>query len=128
MKRSRRSASLGGGRLPPALLARAAERFAALAEPNRLALLQVICEGEASVQRLADETGLGHSSASRHLAALAAQGFVVRRRQGTSAIYALADDTPVELCGLICSHLAKEAERTSALAAPRRRAAARARR
>lgn len=117
-----------GVRLPAPLLARVAERFAALADPKRLALLQVICEREASVQELADETGLGQSSASRHLAMLAAQGFVSRRQEGTSVIYALADETPRELCEVMCAHLAAEAERLTALAPPRRAARPAARR
>lgn len=111
-----------GAPLPPALLGRVAERFAALADPTRLALLQLLCAGEASVQDLAAATGIAHSSASRHLAALAAQGFLVRRAQGTSAIYALADETPKQLCRLMCGHLAAEADALAALAGARRRA------
>ena len=111
-----------GAPLPPELLARVAERFAALADPTRLALLQRLCEGEASVQELAESSGIAHSSASRHLSALAAQGFLVRRAQGTAAIYGLADETPRQLCRLMCGHLEAEARRLAALAAPRRRA------
>jgi DNA-binding transcriptional ArsR family regulator len=111
-----------GTPLPPELLARVAERFAALADPTRLALLQRLCEGEASVQTLAESSGISHSSASRHLSALAAQGFLARRAQGTAAIYALADETPRQLCRLMCGHLAAEARRLTALAVPGRRA------
>lgn len=105
-----------GKALSPESLARVAERFAALADPKRLLLLQTLCEREASVQSLAAAAGLAHSSASRHLAALAAQGFVTRRQAGTTAIYALADATPKELCALICRHLAAEAARLTAFA------------
>lgn len=110
-----------GAPLPPELLARVAERFAALADPTRLALLQHLCDGEASVQILAESSGISHSSASRHLAALAAQGFLRRRAEGTAAIYALADDTPKQLCRLMCGHLAAEVRQLAALAAPPRR-------
>lgn len=111
-------APAAGRRLPPELLALVAQRFAALADPNRLALLQILCEREAGVQELADETGIGQSSASRHLAHLAAQGFLTRRREGASAIYAIADDTPKALCELICEHLALEARRLAGVAVP----------
>ncbi len=110
-----------GDRLPPEMLSRVAERFAALADPTRLALLQLLCEGEATVQDLAESSGIAHSSASRHLSALAAQGFLTRRARGTAAIYALADETPRQLCRLMCGHLAAEARDLAALAAPGRR-------
>lgn len=100
-------------KLADAFLERVAARFLALADPTRLKVLQRICAGEAPVQVVAGDCGLTPSNTSRHLGVLLAQGFVVRRRAGVQAIYAVADETAEQLCGVICAHLAAVDDRFS---------------
>lgn len=39
---------------------------------------------------------------SKHLSTLYAEGFISRRKQGTSSIYAIADRSVLELCERVC--------------------------
>lgn len=69
-----------------------AERLRVIAEPNRIALLEALNEGEASVQELADRLLAHHQKVSKHLAVLYGAGMVSRRRgEGTTVRYALID-------------------------------------
>jgi ArsR family transcriptional regulator len=105
--------------MPPALVAMVADRFKALGEPARLALLQVLTRGEASVTDLVEETGLGQANVSKHLAQLHAAGFIERRKDGLFVYYRLADDEVFALCDLMCGRVQAELEARSRLVARR---------
>ena len=60
------------------------------ANPKRLELLDLLSQGERSVEALAAAAGLGLSTASMHLQALKEAGLVARRREGTFIHYRLA--------------------------------------
>jgi len=77
--------------LPRDVVDLTARRLRVLAEPNRIALLDVLNAGEAGVQELADIVGLPHQDASHHLALLHQAGVLVRRRQGRMTLYAVTD-------------------------------------
>lgn len=70
------------------------EQFArvgkALASPHRLELLDVLAQGERSVEVLAQETGMPIASASQHLQVLRTARLVETRREGVSIYYRLA--------------------------------------
>jgi DNA-binding transcriptional ArsR family regulator len=89
-------------RLPLALLDELAERFKALAEPNRLAILSALYAGERRVGALVQETRLGQANVSRHLDVLRRYGFVKRRKQGLNVFYRVADDDVFRLCDIMC--------------------------
>jgi DNA-binding transcriptional ArsR family regulator len=81
-----------------------ARRFRALADPNRLRILdQLRAHGESSVGALADALGGSQQNVSKHLAALHAEGFVSRRKQGTSTMYRISDPGVLELCDRVCA-------------------------
>jgi rhodanese-related sulfurtransferase len=61
-----------------------------LANPKRLELLDLLSQGERSVEALAKVAGLGLSTASLHLQALKDAGLVLSRRDGTFIHYRLA--------------------------------------
>lgn len=63
-----------------------------LANPMRLELLDLLAQGERSVESLATAAGLGLSTASMHLQALKDSGLVRARRDGTFIHYRLAGD------------------------------------
>ena len=76
-----------------------ARRFRALADPTRLRILDMLRHrDEASVGELTDALGTSQQNVSKHLSALQAEGFVARRKQGTSSIYRIADPAVLELC------------------------------
>ena len=81
-------------------------RFRALSDPKRLRILNLLMQGESSVQDLADAAGLEQPSVSRILAQLRREGIVQRRPEGNRAIYRIHDPTVIELCGIVCGGLA----------------------
>jgi rhodanese-related sulfurtransferase/DNA-binding transcriptional ArsR family regulator len=70
----------------------------ALANPHRLELLELLAQGERSVEGLAGEAGMPVANASQHLQALRAAGLVESRKEGLFVHYRLADDSVFELC------------------------------
>jgi DNA-binding transcriptional ArsR family regulator len=90
------------GRLPAAMLGQLAERFKALAEPNRLAILSTLHAGELSVGELVDATGLGQANVSKHLDVLRRYGFVARRKDGLNVFYRVADEDVFRICDIMC--------------------------
>jgi ArsR family transcriptional regulator len=81
-----------------------ARRFHALSDPTRLRILDVLRRRrEVSVGDLAMELGATQQNVSKHLAALREEGFLARRKEGTSSIYRIADTTVLELCDRLCT-------------------------
>src|SRR5437867_2661817 len=70
----------------------------ALASPHRLELLELLAQGERSVESLANEIGLSLANASQHLRALREGGLVESRKEGLFVHYRLADPAVFELC------------------------------
>jgi DNA-binding transcriptional ArsR family regulator len=66
-------------------------RLRVVAEPNRIALLAELNDGEASVEELADRLGLPHQNASRHLVLLWREGILARRSERRKTLYRVAD-------------------------------------
>jgi ArsR family transcriptional regulator len=87
-----------------------AQRFRALGDPTRLALLQSLFEKERTVQELCAVTGTTQPNASKHLALLLERGLVARRRDGFFTRYRIADATLEGLCRLVCGSLAERHE------------------
>jgi ArsR family transcriptional regulator len=80
-----------------------ARRFLALSDPTRLRIVDLLRErGEASVRELTEQLGSSQQNVSKHLATLHAEGFVARRKAGTSSIYRIADPAVIELCERVC--------------------------
>jgi rhodanese-related sulfurtransferase len=69
----------------------------ALASGRRIELLDVLANGERTVEALAGEVGLSVANASRHLQVLRQAGLVASRREGTSVHYRLAGPEVFEL-------------------------------
>jgi DNA-binding transcriptional ArsR family regulator len=63
--------------------------FAAVAEPRRRRLLDLLLQAPSSVGPLAAAAGLGESNTSRHLRVLRDAGLVEVRRDGQRRLYAL---------------------------------------
>ncbi len=96
--------------VPDTLLEEVARRFALLGDPTRLRILRTLHEeGELAVGELAQRSGVTRENVSGHLARLTTAGVVVRRREGTSVIYAIRDKSVSEMCELVCVGLRKRA-------------------
>lgn len=109
-------------RLTPPMLDAVAERFRVLGEPMRLNILHALREGERTVTELVELTGGGQANVSKHLQTLFQQGFVTRRKDGTSTRYAIRSPEVFALCDLVCGGVEEDLERRrQALVAPTRR-------
>lgn len=99
-----------------------ARRFAVLAEPMRLRLLQALMPGELAVGALVEATGGTQANISRHLQTLADAGIVGRRKEGLQVFYSIVDPSIVDLCELVCSSLEKQTAARATLFKPAARA------
>lgn len=96
-------------------LALVARRFAVLAEPMRLRILQHLMPGEKSVGALVEATGGTQANISRHLQTLAEAGVLGRRKEGLQVYYSVIDPSIFDLCELVCGNLEKQlSQRASA--------------
>lgn len=84
------------------------EQFAELARvlghAHRLELIELVSQGERSVERLAQLTGLSIANASQHLQQLRRGGFVQSRRDGKRVLYRLADGPILSLMAALRSY------------------------
>src|SRR5262245_62152028 len=108
--------------LPETLAELIARRFRALGDPLRVRLLDLLRDGELTVNALADQLGAGQQNVSKHLAVLADAGMVARRKDGTHVHYRIADEAVFALCEQICGSLQTQLATLNALvgAAPAR--------
>ncbi|MGW4330473.1 ArsR/SmtB family transcription factor [Nocardia sp. NPDC004573] len=94
---------MGGDK--PAAKAALYEAFAAsgkaLASGKRLELLDLLAQGERTVEALATAAGLNLTTASAHLQTLKQAGFVATRRDGVRIHYRLAGDDVARLFALL---------------------------
>jgi rhodanese-related sulfurtransferase len=74
-----------------------AEVAKALASGRRAEVVDLLAQGERSVEQIAVELGQTVANTSHHLRALARAGLVTTRRDGTRIYYALASDRVAEL-------------------------------
>ncbi len=68
----------------------------AVSSPKRLELLEILCQGERTVEVLAKETGLTVANASQHLHVLRAARLVETEKMGLYVTYRLADQMVCE--------------------------------
>jgi rhodanese-related sulfurtransferase/DNA-binding transcriptional ArsR family regulator len=64
----------------------------AAAHPKRIELLELMAQGERTVEALARATGMGVTNTSAHLQVLARSRLVATRKDGTKVFYRLAGD------------------------------------
>lgn len=92
-----------------------AGRFRALSDPTRLRIIDRLRRDEGvSVGELAAALGGSQQNISKHLSALHAEGFVERRKQGTSAIYSISDPGVLKLCEQVCAGIEAQLEQLGA--------------
>jgi DNA-binding transcriptional ArsR family regulator len=99
--------------LSDAALELVARRFAVLAEPMRLRLIQALFDGEMNVNALVEETGGTQANVSRHLQTLTQAHILSRRKEGLQVFYAIADPSIYKLCELVCGSLEKQFTRNA---------------
>jgi rhodanese-related sulfurtransferase len=86
----------------------------ALGSQGRLQILELVAQGERSVDALAAMTGLSVANTSKHLQALRQAGLVSARKEGLRVYYSLAGDDVVGLVSAlraVAEHRVAEVER-----------------
>jgi DNA-binding transcriptional ArsR family regulator len=94
--------------LPDPVVELVARRFRVLGEPMRIRILDRLRDGGATVQELADALSASQQNVSKHLNILLDAGIATRRKEGTSAVYAIADQNVYALCENVCGSLARQ--------------------
>ncbi len=75
--------------------------FQALAHPTRIAILEVLGEGELSAGALIEKLGLEQANASQHLAVLRSKQVVSNRKAGNQVFYSVKDPIILEVLALM---------------------------
>lgn len=81
--------------------------FNVLSEPARLRIMYAVCAGEKSVSEVVEMCGSSQANVSRHLLALHKAGILLRRKEGVTVYYSIADNATVEMCQTVCSKIAE---------------------
>lgn len=94
--------------LPEPVVELVARRFRILGEPMRIRILERLRDEGATVQQLVDLLGASQQNVSKHLNILLEAGIVTRRKEGTTAVYGIADPGVYLLCESVCGSLQKQ--------------------
>ena len=78
-----------------------AETAGVLASPSRIELVDLLAQGERSVEDLSEASHLSVANASQHLQQLRRVGVVSRRRSGRQILYDLADERVLDLMAIL---------------------------
>jgi rhodanese-related sulfurtransferase len=101
---------MGGRAAKDALYDAFAEVAKALASGRRAEIVDLLAQGERSVDEIAGEIGQTVANTSHHLRAMARAGVLRTRREGTRIVYMLASDRVTELWvamrGVAAEHVA----------------------
>lgn len=101
--------------LPEDLAELIARRFRVLADPLRVRMLDLLRDGELSVNAIAEQLEAGQQNVSKHLNVLADAGMVQRRKDGNHVYYWIADEGVFALCEQVCGSLQAQLATLAAL-------------
>lgn len=77
------------------------EIFQGLANPTRIAIVELLRDGELSAGQLIDKLDIEQANASQHLAVLRAKQIVVSRRVGNQVYYSIRDRALIEILEIL---------------------------
>jgi len=80
------------------------EIFQGLANPTRIAIVELLGEGEQSAGQLIEKLGIEQANASQHLAVLRAKQIVVSRKVGNQVYYSIRDRALIEVLEILRSY------------------------
>jgi ArsR family transcriptional regulator len=89
--------------------------FQALAHPTRIAIVEMLREGELSAGAMQEQLGIEQANLSQHLAILRSRQIVLNRKEGNQVFYSLRNKMLVEVLDIMrrfCRTNLKEAMET----------------
>lgn len=103
--------------MPETLRRFKADIFQALAHPTRIAILELLSEGELSAGRLIERLGIEQSNVSQHLAILRAKQVVMNRKAGNQVFYSIRNPALIEILSLMRQYFYDQLKFTTGLLA-----------
>ena len=83
--------------------------FSAIAEPRRREIIGMLSSGQPhAVGEIVAALRISQPSVSKHLGVLHEAGILSRRKDGTSTLYAIADESVLALCEQVCGGLQRQ--------------------
>jgi DNA-binding transcriptional ArsR family regulator len=101
--------------ITPELAELIAARMRVIGDPMRIRILDLLRGGELSVGQITERVGTSQQNASKHLGILLQAGIVGRRKEGTTSLYRVVDQSIFELCEQVCGGLAQQIAGLSAV-------------
>ena len=92
----------------------AAELFGVLSSPVRLKVLNMLCDGERSVNELLAQIDTTQPNLSQHLNLMYRSGILSRTKVGTQVIYKISSKTAAGLCRSVCTQIAIDLDEPTA--------------
>lgn len=99
--------------MPDSLRRFKADIFQALAHPTRIAIIELLAEGELSAGGLIERLGMEQANVSQHLAVLRARQIVVNRKDGNQVFYSVRDPILLEVFALMRRYFQKHLQDAS---------------
>jgi ArsR family transcriptional regulator len=78
--------------------------FQALAHPTRIAIVEVLAEGEISARGIQERLGIEQANLSQHLAVLRSRQIVTNRKDGNQVFYSLRNKVLVNVLAMMRRH------------------------
>jgi len=75
--------------------------FQALAHPSRIAILEVLKDGELPAGAIQERIGVEQANLSQHLAVLRSRQIIVNRKEGNQVFYSLRDPMLLEVLDIL---------------------------
>lgn len=89
--------------------------FQALAHPTRIAIIELLREGELPAGAVIDRLQLEQANASQHFAVLRAKHIVVNRREGNQVFYSVRDPLLFDVLDIMRRYFQAHVEESVAL-------------
>ena len=75
--------------------------FQALAHPSRIAIIEVLRDGELPAGTIQERVGVEQANLSQHLAVLRSRQIIVNRKEGNQVFYSLRDPMLIEVLDIM---------------------------
>ena len=92
-----------------------ADIFQALAHPTRIAIVELLRNGELSAGQLIEQLGLEQANASQHFAVLRSKQIVVNRKEGNQVFYSLRDPALIEVLDILKRYFYSQLSQTMSM-------------
>jgi len=92
-----------------------AEVFQALAHPTRIAIVELLRDGEVSAGTLLSQLPVEQANLSQHLSVLRSRQVVIGRKVGNQVLYTLRDPVLIQVLDLLREYFHTQLDRTAAM-------------